>query len=370
VWLFVVLRQLRKFHLGFKSLNNMKKESSDRRDFIKQVTGAAAAVAAVPVLMESANAQSRGVTVVGGTAPTPPPQSARVGLELNGAFAGWLDSAEGGACVSEVVTEKVGADHIAKKHISTVKYEGISVSCGAGMSNTLYSWIQAMLNNQPSPQSGAIVYCDYNYQELSRLDFRNALISEFGMPALDAASKDAAKMTLKFKPEITRLSLSGSGKPVGTSAPTQKQWLPANFRLKIDGLEEACTKVNKIEALTIKQKVAENPVGEQRDYEKEPASLEIPNLALQLPPAPSQGFLNWHDECAMKGNCGEDQEKGGTLQYLSPDNQEALFTLTFRNLGVFKVAPDKVEAGSEGIRRVKAEMYCEEIKFDYKASWA
>jgi hypothetical protein len=44
--------------------------------------------------------------------------------------------------------------------------------------------------------------------------------------------------------------------------------------------------------------------------------------------------------------------------------------LTFQHLGIFKLTPDKVESGNEQIRRVKAEMYCENITFDYKASWA
>ena len=40
-----------------------------------------------------------------------------------------------------------------------------------------------------------------------------------------------------------------------------------------------------------------------------------------------------------------------------------LFTLTFSGLGMFKLTPEKVEAGSENVRRVKAEMYCEQITF-------
>jgi len=40
--------------------------------------------------------------------------------------------------------------------------------------------------------------------------------------------------------------------------------------------------VNKIEALVVKQKVVENAVGEQRDYEQEAASVEIPNLVITL----------------------------------------------------------------------------------------
>ena len=47
-----------------------------------------------------------------------------------------------------------------------------------------------------------------------------------------------------------------------------------------------------------------------------------------------------------------------------------LFSLTFKHLGVFKLTPDKVEAGSENIRRIKAEMYCEDMAFEYRAAWA
>ena len=67
----------------------------------------------------------------------------------------------------------------------------------------------------------------------------------------------------------------------------------------------------------------------------------------------------------IKGNNGEDHEKGGTLEYLTPNLQEVLFTLHFFHLGVFKVSPDKMEASGEPIRRLKVEMYCEDIRFDF-----
>ena len=64
-------------------------------------------------------------------------------------------------------------------------------------------------------------------------------------------------------------------------------------------------------------------------------------------------------------------ERGGSLTYLTPDLKTELFTITFEHLGIFKLTPEKVEAGSENIRRVKAEMYCEDMSFQYKSSaWA
>jgi hypothetical protein len=298
-------------------------------------------------------------------------------LDLDNVKCGWVSEVDGGHAVADVVTEKLGGDWLAKKHIGNVKYEEISFKCGTGMSKALYEWIDTGFNqthNQEGKgrQNGALIFSDYDYTELSRLNFFFAILTELGMPALDAASKDAAKMTLKFKPEYTRKLLAQSGKVTGggfkIDAKKQKQWLPANFRLKIDGLDESCTRVNKIEALTIKQKVAENAVGEMRDYEQEATSVEVPNLVITLAESHAEPLYKWHEDFVIKGNCTEDAEKGGSLEYLANDLKTVLFTLTFKNLGVFKVAPDKMEAGAEGIRRIKAEMYCEDVRFSYSGA--
>jgi phage tail-like protein len=296
----------------------------------------------------------------------------KYGIEVDGINAGWVWSVEGGHAVADVVVEKMGPDHLQRKHIGNVKYEPISVTCGTGMSKAFYSWIQDSFDHKHTRKNGAIVAANYDYKEHSRLTFTNALVTEIGMPALDAASKDAAKMTIKFDPEYTRTTTTDGGKAVGGAmkADVQKKWLPANFRLRIDGMDEACQRVNKIEALVVKQKVVENAVGELRDYEKEAASVEIPNLVITFPESHSKCFYDWHQSFVINGENGQDKEKGATLEYLTPDLKTVLFTLTFSNLGIFKLTPDKVEAGNEQIRRVKAEMYCEDIKFNFQASWA
>lgn len=208
---------------------------------------------------------------------------------------------------------------------------------------------------------------DTTGNERSRLEFVNALITEIGMPALDAASKDAVKMTLKFSPEMTQRQ-PGSGAKFSLAAPkaaAQKAWLPANFRLTIDGMGDATKRVNKIEALVIKQKVTESGVGEERDFEREPTSVEIPNLVITFPEADSQAFYDWHEEFVIKGNNGDDEEKTGTLEYLTSDLKTVLFTLNFFNTGIFKVADSKPEASKDTVKRVKAEMYVEAMQFRY-----
>lgn len=296
-------------------------------------------------------------------------------VDLGGKMAGWLWSADGGHATSDVISEKLGPDHIVKKHIGPVKYEDITVTCGTGMSKEFYEWIKASFDHKYKRTDGAIIAADYDHKEHSRLTWHNALITEVGFPALDAASKDAAKMTMKFSPEYTRTQVTPGGGPAISGqidAKIQKRWLPSNFRLRIDGLENPCTRVNKIEALVVKQKVVENPVGELRDYEREPAVLETPNLVITFPESHAHEFYQWHEDFVIKGNNGDDKEKGGTLEYLTPNLQEVIFTINFTHLGIFKLTPEKVESGSENIRRLKAEMYCEEMRFTYGsgAAWA
>jgi hypothetical protein len=109
-------------------------------------------------------------------------------------------------------------------------------------------------------------------------------------------------------------------------------------------------------------------VGEKRDYEQIATAVEVPNLVITLSEHMGDNFYRWHEDFVVKGNCGQDAEKSATLEYLTPNLQEVLFTLTFQNLGIFKISPDKVEAGGETVRRLKAEMYCEDIKFNFSSA--
>src|SRR5215216_2045558 len=82
-------------------------------------------------------------------------------------------------------------------------------------------------------KNGAIITADYEGKELSRLSFHNALITEIGFPALDASSKDTAKMSIKITPEYTRRQANSGASLLKDrlGRTSQKQWLASNFRL-------------------------------------------------------------------------------------------------------------------------------------------
>ena len=169
-------------------------------------------------------------------------------------------------------------------------------------------------------------------------------------------------MTVKIAPEFTRVK-KGSGQAVALPIlpAVQKRWLASNFRLKIDGLDETCQHVNKIEALVIKQKVLEFHEGESRDTQLIPTTLEYPNLVITFPETHAQPVQDWFDSFVLNGENGQDREKGGTLEYLTLDLKSDLGALQFFHLGIFRL--DEDENDSSNVRRLKAEMYCEEITF-------
>jgi len=279
-------------------------------------------------------------------------------LDLDGLSAGMLETADGGGVSADVVSEKLGPDLIVHKHLAGVKYEDITVTCGQGMSKVLYAWLADTLDGNFSRKNGAVVGGDY-YGERERVNFYNALVSEITFPALDAGSKDPCFLTVKLSPEYTQwVAGQKTASGPGTTGAPQKKWLPANFALQIDGLD--CTRVEAIAPLTVRLAGEENAVGETRDYEKQPAWLDVPNLVVTMADTHADTFVAWLEDFVIKGHNAPGAAKHGTLEYLSPTLQEVYLTLTFQNLGIIKLTRLPV-TGADKIRRVRAEMYCEQI---------
>ena len=330
-----------------------------RREFLcRALPGAAVAGAGLTMLRpwvsfaSGAQPQRGGRSYVAG----------KYALEIDGQFAGWIESVEGGQATSGVESGRAGLE---QKRGLGAKYEDIRVNCGTGMSRSFYEWIQASLEGRSSRKSGAVIACDYNYKEKSRMVWNNAVITEVGFPACDASARDAGMLSITFSPEAIREQTSpggGSSYSVGRSA-IQKRWLPSNFRLQIDGLEAACTRVNKIEAIVVGQ--GRSKGGEARGMA---GGLQASNLVVTLPEADAAAFSKWH-EGFVKGNAGRESEKSGTLAYLTPDLREAFFTLTFRGLGISRVIRGRM-GGGENVPRATVEMTYQGLAFGHgPAAW-
>ena len=286
-------------------------------------------------------------------------------LDLDGhGYQTLLENVRGGYETREVVEEDEPGAQYTRKHIGNVKYEEISFRCGAGMSKTFFDWLQESFNGRHTRKSGAIIACDFNYKEKARRTFTEALISEVGFPALDAASKDAGKMTVKIQPEFVKSQVApGPRLDPSRVKPAEKiDWDTSSFRFTVDGLEKACASIARVGRVKVKFPWLDHgdPAGA-----KEPTKIEFPDLKFTLPEVTAKPFYDWYEDFVIKGNNGQEMEKTGSLEYVT---SAGILRLDFRGLGIIAVTPEDDEPGN-GIKKVKVELYVEEMRFSYKGSW-
>lgn len=284
--------------------------------------------------------------------------NSRYALLLDKVSAGFLLSVEGGHPTAEVITEKLGPDLVSRKHLGPLQYEDIIIRCGLAMGQPFLDWVNAAWGSSLPRKNGTIVLLDQNLNTISTLEFFNAFITEVGFPASDGAAKDASYLTIRIRPEYTRMKPTGEKLKIPLPRPDKRQWLSSNFQLDIEGLD--CTKVSRIGSFTVKRSIPEDAIGEWRDYERMPGTMEIPNLKVTLAVTSAQSWYDWHEDFLVKGNCDEDREKSGTLEFLSPDLKTVLMRISLSNLGIFRFAAEQPDDQSQ-IRRVTADLYCQQM---------
>src|SRR5262249_4100360 len=107
-------------------------------------------------------------------------------LEIEGQFAGYLNTVEGGEPFATVALEAPDASKVMRKHVAAVNFAPILVSFGSAMERPLYQWMADMLKGTQSRRNGAVVFYDYNMIEKERIEFTSALITRIAFPEFDA----------------------------------------------------------------------------------------------------------------------------------------------------------------------------------------
>lgn len=269
-----------------------------------------------------------------------------------------LKDFDGGNIKGEVVTVNMGPENLAMKHLATIKYEPFTINVGMSMGKALYEWIKASLDKAHIRKTGFIAAGSYDYKAQGYRHFQNALITEITIPAMDGGSKDGGFFTVKFQPERIEYQKGDDADLKGVVNGKQKRWLCSNFRLRIGNLD--CTKVNKIDAITIKQGVVNDAVGEMREDSWEPSKLEIPNLKVTLAASHAQTWIDWHKSFVIDGKCSQDDELSGAIEFLSPDGV-TMGSLDLFQCGIFSLQAEKLEANKDAIARMTAELYVERM---------
>jgi len=336
-------------------VSNQNTTQHSRRDFLTKtaiLTGGILAFG-LPFLKDRTPsvfaAPSRQATPSGGTL--------QYLLELDGAIVGPLQSMESGFISGEILTYQDGNSPVLRKRLGGVKYEDIVLTCGANMTGPFYQWLADTLGLQGPRKNGAIVAVNQNGQIIDRRELRNALVKEVVFPALDAASNEPAYLKVTLTPEQIRYqSASGQASP---PLPTgQTSFSTSRFRLQIQGLEQACALVNRIEPLVASQEIISYRDGGSGGESRVRAGrLQTGNVVITLPQHQAEPFTSWFSTFVLQGQ-GVGNTKQGVLEFLAPNSQTVLAAVALGNLGIFRMAPVTIGGASH----VQIEMFCETMQ--------
>lgn len=293
-------------------------------------------------------------------APIPKSAGIRYALDLEGQLAGPISSLESGF-ISGQASDQIQAHTLyPKKHLATIAYEDIAIECGHTMSPAFYLWIQQALAGQTPQRNGGILTTNMGNQIIDRKIFSGAALTEVAFPALDRAANTPASVGIKIRPGQVSYQ-AGSGQigfpPAGKRGP----WLVSNFRINIEGLEQACAQVVRVEPLIWKQSVSQGQIGTRRSELSTPGPIQTPNLILTVPQSQAGPFTQWFYQFVVQGQASDNEERSGTLEFLATDLQTILFTLNFGHLGIFRMSPVSQSQNSP-VPLVTVEMYCETVQ--------
>lgn len=339
-----------------KSSEYKKIQGLSRRDLFRTVGYAAggAVLLNLPTLLSGLVEQAEAALKSPGVV------RSNTALEIEGQFAGFLTTVDGGGVFADVIAEVTGQDMIQRKRPGPVRFEDIVVEIPVGsVEKTLASWISESLGKSPVQKNGAVIYADMNFNELKRLEFSGALLSEIVLPDADAADgKSTALLTLRLTPQSTRLT-GGKGKLAGPSAKA-KQILRSNFRFNVQGLEKSCSRIVEVEPIAVKRALlAQNILQDTRVLTKIPGPLDCSLVRIALPEVDAGAFYSWFDEMVIKGK--PNAERAGLLEWLDPTMKNVLASAQLGGLGIVRYEPDPSKANEQKIGMVEVDMYCETI---------
>lgn len=292
--------------------------------------------------------------------------AARFILELDGQNVGVLHSVDGGHFKSEAIGEQVGSEGLVTRFPGRQKFDDFTIQLGASMTPGFWKWVKASIDNKYQRRNGAVISCDFDGRERGRRTFSNALISEIQFPAPDAKSKNPAMITVKISPEYMQYVRADAAVKTRSNLQVtkQKMWVPQNFQFNLDAIPKEVTRhIVKLDAITVKQNIIVNPIGNELWPRKEVGRIEFPTLSVYVPETYSKSWYQWWDKFVAKGEHIPANESSGSLVYLASDCTTQLMTLTFKNIGITGITFDKFEAAGEPIRCIKVDLYTESMEF-------
>ena len=277
----------------------------------------------------------------------------------------YLKSIEGGYHKGTLVNEPTGSTLERLKHLSgVVEIEPIQFEISLAAASPMFNWISKSWKREFARHSGQIVHATFNAKQRLLHEFKNALMVETTFPTLDGEAKDSGYVKCKVQPEEVSFDASSIALPESQGRTLNPQPMDQrhktfslrSFRLNIHGIEGI--QANKIDSFTIKQGISKLSTGLARLPEIEPNKLEFPNITGTLSTHNAGNLLKWADDSLRLGRRDSNNQKTGSIEFLSPDGKETLFEIGLNEVGLLGCSPDGAEKAKSGaIKRMKFELF-------------
>jgi hypothetical protein len=232
-----------------------------------------------------------------------------------GAPLGYVSSSSCGIVSAPVI--EAGPGEKPGKRLGPPTYDPCEITVGMGMEKELFTWINDSLNGKASAKDLSLSTVDFNYKEVGRLELKNALLSEFTLPAIDAGDKSNSTMTLTIDPQSIQAVKPTGATASSTLASKQKAFIAGNFRFDLGG--SGLTKVTKIDGWSVKMSPSQASLGDLKVTVSE-ADPRMPELEQMM-----QGFLVTGDKAT---------ETTAAIVFLDPTLKNELGSINFKGVGL------------------------------------
>lgn len=283
-------------------------------------------------------------------------------LELDGQFAGLLRTMSGGGLFTDIIPEGTGQDMVQRKRPGPVRFEDIVLEVNLGsIDKPLSSWVTDTLtkSSMPPPKNGAIVYGDMNGNQVKRLEFTGAVLTEVLVSDCVAAEgKTPLSLRLRLIPQSTVLT-GGKGKMPSMLGAKGKQILASNFRFNVQGLEAASPGIMKVQGMGATRMAGQKtlPDGKLQQPGVLPGTLDCSLVRIAVREQDAGPFYKWFNDMVVGGN--PNAQRGGLLEWLDPTLKNVVASVQLGGLGIVRYSATKAEVGKEALSAVEIDMYCE-----------
>jgi len=289
--------------------------------------------------------------MVGGTA--------RIFLDLDSEFAGWVLDTSGGYTKAVVVDYYDGKSTVTRKRVGALAVEDLEITFGIDMAPVWWQWISNVLAGNPVTHNLSVIRTDLDFRTIDQQVLRNARIKQIHFPVFDRASKDPLRFKVVITAETSRFeAASGASAPSPLGRQISLKPNSSTFQFELGDLKTDRTV--RVVPPVVSVKFPDGYVGGPGLQSTSTPTLGASNMTISVPIYDSGPYMNWLREL-VDGRVGADSMLQSSLSILTPDYQQVLMTIFFDSVGLASLSPYQLAAdGSMG--PMVLDLYLERVR--------